>query len=128
MKIAKLAMIAVAAASSALATPTDESWSRWERLSRERCPSHHVELICGDCYLFLVEDFDATLSKAQQRDVARIADIKRKCADEWGGFGCEAARSFLAYDKLGLMPRFVRYGCLRIKCEEAAICSRVPNA
>lgn len=128
MKFAKLAIATVAGASCALATAADDSWNRWERLSRERCPSHHVELICGDCYLFLVEDFDATLSKGQQSEVARIADTERKCAGEWGGFSCEASRSFLAYDRLGLMPRFVRYGCLRIKCQEAAICTRVPNS
>jgi len=112
---------------STTASSHESAWTQWERLSRERCPSHHVELICGDCYLFLVEDFDATLSVSQQRDVRRIADVKRICAEEWGGFGCEANRSFIAYEKLGLMPRFVRYSCRRIQCEEAAICSRVPN-
>jgi len=121
-------MVCLAGLASTAAWSAESSWNRWERLSRESCPSHHVELICGDCYLFLVEDFDATLSASQRRDVIRIAEVKRRCADEWGGFGCEANRSFIAYDKLGLMHKFVRYGCRRIKCEDAAICSRVPNS
>jgi hypothetical protein len=123
MKLAVLVIMAPAL----LAASTDQAWRDWERLSREQCPSHHVEWICGDCYLFLVEGFDATLSKAQQRNVRRIADISRSCASEWGGFRCEAARSFLAYKKLGLMPQFVRYRCRIIKCEEAAVCSRAPT-
>ena len=32
----------------------------------------------------------------------------------------------LAYKKLGLMHRFVRYGCRTVKCEFAASCSRLP--
>jgi len=73
-----------------------------------------------------VESFDATLTKAEFKKVQRIADIQRKCSDEQFGFYCEAARSFLAYKSLGLMPRFVLYGCRTIKCEEAASCSRLP--
>ena len=128
MRFAKLALVATAIGTLPVAAANADSWADWKRLSRERCPSHHVEWICGDCSLFLVEDFNATLSRPQQRSVERIADVRRGCAGEWGGFGCEASRRTTAYQKLGLMPRFVRYACRRIKCEEAAICSRVPNS
>jgi hypothetical protein len=122
-----LAVLSAVVASSVLAASTDQAWRDWQRLSHGQCPTHHVEWVCGDCYLFLVEGFDATLTSAQQRNARRVADIARSCAKEQFGFGCEAGRSFLAYEELGLMPRFVHYGCRVIKCEEAAVCSRAPT-
>jgi hypothetical protein len=77
--------------------------------------------------MFLVEDFDATLNKFALRNVARVADVPRQCAEVWGGLRCEASRNFIAYEKLGLMPRFASYACRRIRCEEAAVCSRAPT-
>ena len=111
-----------------LAQAADAStWTEWERLCHEACPSHHVDWICGDCYLFLVENFDTTLSRNERLRVQRIADTRRRCADEVAGFSCEFSRSLAAYGRLNLLPRFVRYGCKSIRCEEAAICSRVPK-
>jgi len=109
-------------ASNATARPFDD----WYRMTGRRCPSHHVEWICGDCQLSLVEAFDDTLSRAQKRNVAKIADINHACADESAGFSCEMAQSIHAYEKLGLMSRFVDYGCRHIRCEEAASCSKLP--
>ena len=36
------------------------------------------------------------------------------------------AVSLKAYDRLGLMGRFINYTCKTVKCEDAAICSRMP--
>jgi hypothetical protein len=124
MTFAPLVAVILLAASPSVAA---DAWSEWGRLSHLECPTHHVELICGDCYLNLIEGFDATLTRSQQRRVAQVAAIRRDCADEVMGFNCEATRTFTAYRRLGLMRRFVRYGCETIKCEEAAICSRLPH-
>lgn len=126
MPLGKLSIVGLLVGPSVLSASTGDAWKDWTQQSQARCPSHHVELICGDCYLSLVESFDATLTQAQRKRVQRIADIQSKCSDEQWGFYCEAARSFLAYKRLGLMPRFVRYGCQVVKCEEAASCSRLP--
>src|SRR5579884_1341138 len=125
MLFTKLGAVGLLVATSMLSTSTGAR-DDWTQQSRAQCPSHHVELICGDCYLSLVESFDATLTKAEFKKVQRIADIHQKCSDEQFGFYCEAGRSFVAYKSLGLMPHFVRYGCRMIRCEEAASCSRLP--
>ena len=112
---------------SSLASAAGNPWQAWERLSRTRCPSHHVNWMANNSYQFLVENFDATLSAPMKGKVDRLADTDRRCANVWGGLRCEANRNFVAYEKLGLMTRFADYACLRIKCEEAAICSRAPT-
>ena len=128
MKRAKLGLFVGAIATSTFAAATPDAWDEWVRLSHARCPSHHVDWMPNDSYLFLVENFDGTLSKGQLRDVERIANTDRKCAGVWGGLGCNPARHMLAYQKLHLMGRFVRYGCLRIRCQETAMCSRAPTS
>jgi hypothetical protein len=128
MKPLRLAVLIAAIATSTFTAAAGDPWDDWERLSRARCPSHHLNWIPNDSYLFLVENFDATLSRAQLRNVERIAGAERQCAEAWGGLRCQATRNFVAYKKLGLMPRFVGYACRRIQCEETAICSRVPSS
>jgi hypothetical protein len=32
-----------------------------------------------------------------------------------------------AYQHLGLLTRFVRYGCREVRCEEVALCSKFPG-
>jgi hypothetical protein len=73
-----------------------------------------------------VEAFDETLGPVTSRHVAQIADAGHQCANEEAGFGCEFSTRLVAYRRLGLMPRFVRFGCKVVKCEEAGICSRMP--
>jgi len=122
MKLALLIIMAPAW----LSASTDQAWRDWKRLSDRQCPQRHVDWVCGDCYLNLIEGFHSILGQSQKRNVDRIADIKRQCATEQMGFGCETGRSLVAYKKLGLMPQFVRYGCRTVKCEYAASCSRLP--
>jgi hypothetical protein len=81
--------------------------------------------MCGDCKLSVVEAFGASLNERQRQQVAHVAGFRR-CADEGAGLGCEFTASLDAYKKLGLMHRFVRFGCAAVKCEEAAVCSRMP--
>ncbi len=103
-----------------------DPWTEWHRLWRTECPSHHVEWMCGDCYLSVIEAFQGTLSKTDSARVDEIADIQRRCATEVAGFGCEFSRSLIAYHDLGLMGRFAHFSCGVVKCEEGAICSRMP--
>jgi hypothetical protein len=108
------------------AASAETVWDKWLRLSDQRCPSHHVGWACGDCNLSITEAFEGTLSPAQQHRIRRLADLKRRCAAEVGGFGCEVSNSLRAYEAVGLMPRFVKFSCQAVKCEEAASCSRMP--
>ena len=123
----KLSLLAIIA-SSTVASASGDAWASWKQLSHTRCPSHHVEWMNNDAYMFLVEGFDATLERAQKRNVDRIANTERECVNTWGGLRCEATRHIIAYERLGLMSRFVGYGCRHIKCEESSICSRAPDS
>ena len=118
--------VAAAAAASLISGSTDRAWHDWVRLSHEQCAARHVDWICGDCYLNLIDGFYSTLSLNEKQAVEHIADTSQQCATEKMGFECEAGRSFLAYRKLDLMHRFVRYGCRTVKCEYVASCSRLP--
>jgi len=121
-------IILVAACATLTAWPANamDAWRDWFHQSRRLCPSHHVDWICNDCYLNLTEGFDRTLTVGQVRRVERIADVDHRCANVEGGFGCITSSEFYAYDRLGLMPRFVRFSCKAVKCEELVDCSRLP--
>ena len=103
-----------------------DAWGEWHELWRNECPSHHVESMCGDCYLNVIEAFEGTLSKKLAARVVEIADSHRRCATEEAGFSCEFSRSLIAYRDLGLMRRFAHFSCEAVKCEEVAVCSRMP--
>lgn len=76
--------------------------------------------------LNVIEAFEGTLSKTESARVDEIVDSQRRCAKEVAGFGCEFSRSLIAYRDLGLMRRFAHFSCEVVKCEEGAICSRMP--
>ena len=122
----RLGLLVAALTVSATAADAQDIWRDWTRLTSVQCPSHHVDWMCGDCQLSVIEAFDQTLSERDQRQVVRVADLKRKCENEQMGFTCEFVESLEAYKKLGLMNRFVNFGCRAVKCEEAALCSRMP--
>lgn len=97
-------------------------WQSWEMQSRLRCPDRHVEWICDGCYDEVLDKFEATLSKAMRQRVSRVAGLPEACKAEVAGFSCEMGASLDAYDKLGLMPRFIEFGCSHVRCQEAALC------
>ena len=108
---------------AALAEPISPLvWQDWEMQSRLRCPAHHVERLCDECDLDLTEGFEATLSKKLQRRITRIADTGNVCKDEVAGFSCEVGASMTAYEKLGLMPDFIAFGCRHVTCDEESMC------
>jgi hypothetical protein len=102
---------------------SDLVWQDWEMESRLRCPTHHVEQLCDECYLDILDKFDATLPKKLQRRAEKLADTARVCKDEVAGFSCEMSASMTAYEKLGLMPDFIAFGCDHVSCEEDAGCA-----
>ncbi len=118
-------MLSVMMISSSIAG--QDAWRDWQSLLHQACPGHHVDWVCDGCGLQLVEAFEDTLSERVQRQIARIADIDHACAQEQIGFYCDRARHLVAFERLGLMHRFVVFGCKTVKCEEAAICSRLPD-
>ena len=117
-------LLACVLGGTALADSSSERvWQDWEMQSRLRCPTHHVERLCEECDLDLVEGFEATLSKKMQRRIDRLADTGNVCKDEVAGFSCEVTASMTAYEKLGLMPDFIAFGCRNVSCDEDGMCA-----
>jgi hypothetical protein len=113
----------IAALGSSQAAAAD-AWRLWHRELKLWCPSHHVDWICEDCYIDLIEDFNRTLPKRLHRKVTAIADTSHPCANEVAGFSCEMTAHLIAVDRLGLMTRFARFGCRRYRCSEGSVCTR----
>ena len=102
-------------------------WNEYRDLLAKDCPSHHVDWIFFDGYIDLTEGFAQRFPPATSKAVEVIADIPHRCADVMG-FTCTMERSLVAYKQLNLLGRFVKFACLKVKCEEPAVCSRVPGA
>jgi hypothetical protein len=102
--------------------------SDWERAVTARCPTHHLKWTCDGCWDDFLADFEQTLPQATQGDILKIADYSRRCAKEVAGFSCEMSVHVDAMHRLGLLRRFVTWGCQHYSCEEAAICTRTPAA
>lgn len=118
---------ALALAFAAAAGPA-AAWRLYDAKLASACPAHHVAWLCGDCAIELVEAFGATLPAPLAHRVVAVADTRHACAAEAIGVGCAVGRSLLAYRDLGLLDRFVAYGCRTVRCEEAALCRRYPTA
>ena len=100
--------------------------SVWENAVARQCPTHHLEHICDGCFDSFLDDFERTLPKATQGRIRHIADYAHRCTQEVAGFSCEMSVHVDAMYKLGLLKRFVAYGCAHYRCEEAAMCTRTP--
>jgi hypothetical protein len=100
--------------------------STWEAAVNARCPTHHLEWTCDDCWDAFLADFERTLPKVTQGRILKIANYSRRCSREVGGFSCEMSVHVDAMHKLGLLGQFADYGCAHYRCEEAAICTRTP--
>jgi hypothetical protein len=98
----------------------------WEAAVKARCPTHHLEWTCDGCWDDFLADFEDTLSKSTQSKIRNIADYSHRCANEVAGFSCEMSVHVDAMHRLGLLGRFVAYGCSHYSCEDVAICKRAP--
>ena len=101
--------------------------STWEAAAEARCPAHHLEWTCDGCWDDFLAAFEATLPKSTQGKILKIADYSRRCAKEVAGFSCEMSMHVDAMHRLGLLRRFVAYGCAHYTCEYAASCTRLPG-
>lgn len=108
----------------AFASSTDP-WDVWVTKLKSQCPLRHVNWICDVCYDELLYNFEKTLPDSIRRRADAIADTEsaRKCAMEIAGFSCEMSASLGAYNKLGLMSRFVEFGCRHVRCSDIALCA-----
>jgi len=100
-----------------------DGWQIWHRELKLWCPTHHVERICEDCYIDLIEDFDRTLAKRVRSKVTAIADTSHRCAHDVAGFSFEMAAHLEAMNRLGLMTRFAQFGCRHYRCSEPSMCT-----
>ena len=100
--------------------------SNWEAAVKARCPTHHLEWTCDSCWDDFLANFERTLPETTQSRILKVADYSRRCAKEVAGFSCEMSVHVDAINRLGLLKRFVTYGCAHYSCEEAAICIRTP--
>lgn len=91
---------------------------------KSRCPSHHVDWVYGG-YDDLLYNFVKTLPESIRRKVNSIteAESARRCAREVAGFSCEMGVNLDAFNKLGLMDRFVEFGCRHVRCRDIALCT-----
>ena len=119
--VAMLALLGAPPASAKSSSSNDDAlmrgdyWSVWMRATHRQCPANHLEWVgMSDEALDLVGGFNATLTRAQQKQVAVLVDDR--CRAEWGGFTCELAATADAYHQLGLLKRFARFGCESYDC------------
>ena len=122
--LSALVFLAVAASFASTSAIAADEWRLWQRELRLWCPTNHVDWICEDCYIDLIDDFDRTLPKRLRRNVTKIADTSHPCASEVAGFSCEMTAHLIAMNRLGLMTRFARFGCQRYRCSEGSVCTR----
>ena len=104
-----------------------KGWRSWEHDLKQVCPSHHVAWVEDGLYEDLVNAFEGTLSEKANSDIERVADFEHKCAGVASQSVCLAVVHMDAYQHLGLLTRFVRYGCREVRCEEVALCSKFPG-
>jgi hypothetical protein len=104
-----------------------DQWSAWEQGLRRACPARNVNLMGDGGYEEFIDAFYSTLSPRDQHRMDAVADTRRQCANEWGGFGCEMSRNLYAAQHLGLLQQMIRFGCRTVKCEEGALCSQFPS-
>jgi hypothetical protein len=106
----------------------EDAWSAWQRELNRACPDNHVDWICDGCIDEFLADFTKTLSSDTQRKIAKIADYSHRCARETAGFYCEMSADLNAFRRLGLLRKFVDYGCRHYKCYEPALCTELDTS
>jgi hypothetical protein len=126
-KLRMLLVLLTLAASNFAAAETVSVWDAWKHGLHRQCPSHHVEWVGDGGYDELLGAFVATLDLNTQQRVSLVVDYKHRCASETAGFSCEMSTHLVAFRQLGLLGKFITFGCNNVKCEEAALCSVFPH-
>ena|SRR5579862_9246634 len=128
MKVAAILLLAVVALTSTqLGAAQPSAWAVYNRSLEQSCPGRHVDWVFDGGYGDLLFAFELTLPAQTRGKIMQVADLKHRCASETIGFACEFGWSLEAYRRLGVLKRFVSYGCDHVRCEEAALCSEFPK-
>ncbi len=94
----------------------------WDAAVARQCPSRHFERMGDGLYDEIIGKFEGTLPSSEQSRISQIADYPHRCKSEIAGFGCEMAVHVDAMRRLGLLDRFVAYGCSHYTCPDVAYC------
>ncbi len=94
----------------------------WDIAVARKCPFHHFERMGDGLYDEILGKFEGTLPRSDQSRINKIADYSHRCRSEIAGFSCEMAVHVDAMRRLGLLGRFVAYGCAHYTCPSAAYC------
>jgi len=123
MKIGALSLVLLLVG----AAPQPNPWRVWEYGLARACPSRHVELMGDGYYDDFLAAFDRSLRQGDRSRLAQTADLRRRCAHEEVGFSCEMVNTIRAAQQRGLLETMIAFGCRTVKCEEGAMCSRLPR-
>ena len=97
------------AAPAAARTPYERAMAPYLAALHRQCPGRDLEdLSLGDLNL-IMEGFDERLASAQKQSVAR--QVRLECRHSIAGLGCANTGALLAYERLGVLPRFVSQVC-----------------
>lgn len=118
--------LAFGAAPASLKANGAGAWKQWQALLQQSCPENHVDWAGDMSWTELTGAFEDTLGATDQRTISRFSDF-RGCEREKFGLSCEMGATLKAYERAGLLRRFVAFGCRAVKCEEPALCSRFPD-
>ena len=126
VRLATILSLALSAAPTPIRADEANAWEQWHALLQKACPENHVDWACDTCWTQLTGAFEDTLSEAGRNKVTKNLSFQG-CEKEQIGLSCEMSAFLTAFEKAGFLPRFVRFGCRVVKCEEVALCSRFPD-
>ena len=118
----RLVVLALVAATPAQASVLEN----WTEKLHARCPNAHADWIADSARPGLIAAFGQSLTANENARIDQIANPALRCRSETLGFACEMSAYLEAYEKTGLLDRFVTFDCRTVKCEDLALCSRTP--
>ena len=121
--IAVIASAVLAGFAASVSAAEGNGWDVWLSELKRQCPSHHIEWVFDAGYDALLGGFEQTLPPSTRRKAEDIEDYSHRCAKETMGFACEMSVGLDAYIKLGLLKKFVTFGCRQYRCSEIAMCT-----
>jgi hypothetical protein len=104
------------------------AWDEWHRALQRQCPFNHVEWDGGQGYDELLGAYSMSLPRSQSRRLDRAANYQANCGKVSAGFECEMGAYLKAARRLGMLKDMAAFSCRAVRCQEAGICNRLPNA
>ena len=120
---AAAAVLLAPAAQAAGETPYERAMGPYLAELDRQCPGRDLQDLSLGEFNRIMEGFDDHLTKPQQRTVER--QVGRDCRHQIAGIGCANTGSLLAYERLGVLPRFVAQVCATpVRCKAFADCEK----